>query len=169
MYHQLNSQLKSLEFDTYFFPDKQEIESLLIEIPNVPNELGIVSVSFNEAFKDYYLVICNLHFLDLTNYQLNLVWLDIINQLNISLPFAGLYAHPDGISYQYKFPAGSTQFDTVSFHMVCTIQMIVHQMEKVYDLIYNKLKNVDMQETESNKTIIQQLLIEFEESWFSKS
>jgi hypothetical protein len=74
-YNQLNRQLKSVELETYFFPNSTEIESLLVEIPNIPNEMGILSVSLNEPFKDYILTTCNLHFLEIPLFENNNSWL----------------------------------------------------------------------------------------------
>ncbi len=168
-YNQLNRQLKSVELETYCFPNSTEIESLLVEIPNIPNEMGILSVSLNEPFKDYILSTCNLHFLEIPQFVNNNSWLYLVNQINISLPFSGLYIHDDGISFQYKFPAGSIIFDNISYHLVCTLQMIVQELERVYDLIYTKIKDLDMNDFESNKAEIDNKLIEFEQNWYSQS
>jgi hypothetical protein len=42
-----------------------------------------------------------------------------------------------------------------------TIQMLVYQHVRVYDLVYQKLLNVDL----NNEEIIHQILEEFDESW----
>jgi hypothetical protein len=81
--------------------------------------------------------------------------------INLSVQFSGFYLNNDGISYKFSFPIGKDNFEEIKFHLMSTIQMLVYQHVRVYDLVYQKLLNIDL----NNEEIVHQILVEFDESW----
>jgi hypothetical protein len=161
IYQDVLNNLKENELSSYLYPNEKEIESLLIELPEVPNTMGVLAVSFDEPFENYFLAECNLYFFEIENYAINIGWYNVINMINLSVPFSGFYLNNDGISYKFSFPIGKDNFEEIKFHLMSTIQMLVYQHVRVYDLVYQKLLNIDL----NNEEIVHQILEEFDESW----
>ena len=161
IYQDVLKHLKENELSSYLYPNEKEIESLLIELPEVPNTMGVLAVSFDEPFENYFLAECNLHFFEIENYAINIGWYNVMNMINLSVPFSGFYLNNEGISYKFSFPIGKDNFEEIKFHLMSTIQMLVYQHVRVYDLVYQKLLNVDL----NNEEIVHQILVEFDESW----
>jgi hypothetical protein len=67
IYRDVLNNLKENELSSYLYPNEKEIESLLIELPEVPNTMGVLAVSFDEPFENYFLAECNLHFFEIEN------------------------------------------------------------------------------------------------------
>ena len=59
LYQDVLNNLKENELSSYLYPNEKEIESLLIELPEVPNTMGVLAVSFDEPFENYFLAECN--------------------------------------------------------------------------------------------------------------
>ena len=161
LYQDVLNNLKENELSSYLYPNEKEIESLLIELPEVPNTMGVLAVSFDEPFENYFLAECNLHFFEIKNYAINIGWYNVINMINLSVPFSGFYLNNEGISYKFSFPIGNDDFEEIKFHLMSTIQMLVYQHVRVYDLVYQKLLNIDL----NNEEIVHQILEAFDESW----
>jgi hypothetical protein len=143
-YEKLIEILNKNNFDSYEYPSEDKCDYLLTEVKEIPEEKAIVALIVTDPFEDYRLLTCYLNFDNIPKFDFNGQWLDIINQANFVLPLPCLYISDNGVHMKYSFPIGNLDLSLDIENVITTILLFHNQVEKVFDLVYVRLQQIDM-------------------------
>jgi hypothetical protein len=143
-YEKLIEILNKNNFDSYEYPSEDKCDYLLTEVKEIPEEKAIVALIVTDPFEDYRLLTCYLNFDNIPKFDFNGQWLDIINQANFDLPLPCLYISDNGVHMKYSFPIGNLDLSLDIENVITTIMLFHNQVEKVFDLVYVRLQQIDM-------------------------
>jgi len=144
IYEKLIDILTKNDIDLFKYPSEEKCDYLLAEVKEIPEENAVVALIVTEPFEDYRLLTCYLNFDSIPKFDFNAQWLDIINQANFLLPFPCLSISDNGIHMKYSFPIGNLNLSLDIENIRTTIMLFHNQVEKVYDLAYVRLQQIDI-------------------------